>query len=310
MKMGKPTSDSTRRAETGSLEAGLPHEEGDANAPVLSPGQTETNLLGVYDAILEEHLPPSLLVDENRSLVHWFGGASRYLRIHDGRLSTDLLDMVDTDLRTALSGALPRACKDAAPSVYKGLRLRLGDGERLVNLMVKPIRDRRTGQPYALVSIQELAEAAAPEATETDSRQASDEQLQTLETEPAARPSMGIRVLIVEDNADSRNILKALLELDGFVVTAVEDGIQALEAIRRECPDVAFIDIGLPGLDGYGVARRVRAEKENKGIRLVALTGYGRPEDRQRVLEAGFDAHLVKPIRIEALYPFLERRLP
>ena len=102
------------------------------------------HLVGVYDAILEEHMPPSLLVDENRAVVQSFGGASRYLRLRDGRLSTDLLDMVDTDLRMALAGALQRACKDAAPVVYKGLRVQLADGQRLVNLTVKPIRNRRS----------------------------------------------------------------------------------------------------------------------------------------------------------------------
>ena len=120
------------------------------------------HLVGVYDAILEEHMPPSLLVDENRALVQSFGGASRYLRLRDGRLSTDLLDMVDTDLRMALAGALQRACKDAAPIVYKGLRVQLADGQRLVNLTVKPVRNRRSSRLYALVSIEERSEAVPP----------------------------------------------------------------------------------------------------------------------------------------------------
>lgn len=151
--------------------------------PLPHLSQVDTHLLGVYDAILEEHMPPSLLVDENRTLVQSFAGASRYLRLRDGRLSTDLLDMVDTDLRMALAGALQRACKEAAPIVYKGLRVQLGDGQRLVSLTVKPIRNRRSTRLYALVSIEELNEVARPDATEIDFRQASDEQLQTLETE-------------------------------------------------------------------------------------------------------------------------------
>lgn len=149
--------------------------------PVATPG--EMHLLGVYDAILAEYMPPSFLVDENRTLIQSFGGASRYLHLRDGRLSTDLIDMVDSDLRMALSGALQRAWKDTAPIVYKGLRVRLSDGEHLVNLTVKPIRSRRSSRPYALVSIEELSEQPMPAATEIDFRQASDEQLQTLETE-------------------------------------------------------------------------------------------------------------------------------
>ena len=151
--------------------------------PLPHLSQVDMHLVGVYDAILEEHMPPSLLVDENRALVQSFGGASRYLRLRDGRLSTDLLEMVDTDLRMALAGALQRACKGAAPVVYKGLRVQFAEGQRLVNLTVKPIRNRRSSRLYALVSIEELNEAVRPDATEIDFRQASDEQLQGLEIE-------------------------------------------------------------------------------------------------------------------------------
>ena len=162
-------------ADSGLRPTGIP--------PLPHLSQVDMQLVGIYDAILEEHMPPSLLVDENRALVQSFGGASRYLRLRDGRLSTDLLDMVDTDLRMALAGALQRACKDAAPIVYKGLRVQLADGQRLVNLTVKPIRNRRSSRLYALVSIEELTGAVRPDATEIDFRQASDEQMQGLETE-------------------------------------------------------------------------------------------------------------------------------
>ncbi len=151
--------------------------------PLAMPTPGEVHLLGVYDAILAEHMPPSFLVDDNRVLIQSFGGASRYLHIGDGRLSTDLIDMVDPDLRMALSGALQRVWKDLVPIVYKGLRVRLSDGERLVNLTVKPIRSQRSSRPYALVSIEELPQATMPPATEIDFRQASDEQLQAMELE-------------------------------------------------------------------------------------------------------------------------------
>ena len=148
-------------ADSGLRPTGIP--------PLPHLSQVDTHLVGVYDAILDEHMPPSLLVDENRALVQSFGGASRYLRLRDGRLSTDLLDMVDTDLRMALAGALQRACKDAAPIVYKGLRVHLADGQRLVNLTVKPIRNRRSSRLYALVSIEELAtKSVRPNATEIE----------------------------------------------------------------------------------------------------------------------------------------------
>ena len=110
----------------------------------------------------------------------------------------------------------------------------------------------------------------------------------------AAEPTPPV-VLLVEDNADAREALRALLELDGYGVEAAADGVGALEIVRSRNPDIAVIDIGLPGVDGYEVARRIRS----LGVRqptLIALTGYSQPEDRLRATEAGFDAHLVKPV--------------
>ncbi len=104
------------------------------------------------------------------------------------------------------------------------------------------------------------------------------------------------RVLVVEDNADSRNMLQTLLKLDGFQVEVAEDGQQGLDAILAQLPDVALIDIGLPELDGYEVARRVRKQLGKSVVRLVALTGYGQAKDREAVFQAGFDEHLVKPV--------------
>ena len=107
-------------------------------------------------------------------------------------------------------------------------------------------------------------------------------------------------ILIVEDNEDARDALRMLLELDGHVVEAAAEGTQALELARAKDPDVALVDIGLPGIDGYEVARRIRAERGHEPI-LVAITGYGRADDRRRALEAGFDAHLTKPVSPEHL---------
>jgi two-component system CheB/CheR fusion protein len=107
---------------------------------------------------------------------------------------------------------------------------------------------------------------------------------------------LSLSVLIVEDNADSRQMLETLLKLDGYQVATADNGIDGFEAILSVRPDVALVDIGLPGMDGYEVARRVRAERDGSAIRLVALTGYGRSVDREAVFAAGFDEHLVKPI--------------
>ncbi len=107
------------------------------------------------------------------------------------------------------------------------------------------------------------------------------------------------RILVVEDNADAREMLHHLLRLAGHAVSEATDGPGGLEAARRERPDIALLDVGLPGVDGYELARRLRAE--DAGVYLVALTGYGQPDDRRQAMEAGFDAHLVKPVSPEAL---------
>jgi CheY-like chemotaxis protein len=109
------------------------------------------------------------------------------------------------------------------------------------------------------------------------------------------------RVAIVEDNADSREMLREVLALSGYVVEAAENGPQGVELIRQWRPDVALIDIGLPGMDGYQVVRALRAGPDGKALFLVALTGYNQAQDRRRVLEAGFDVHLAKPVHLETL---------
>ena len=97
-----------------------------------------------------------------------------------------------------------------------------------------------------------------------------------------------------------------LLAGDGHRVSAVETAQQALKAVRGDPPDLALVDIGLPGMDGYELARQLRATAEGRQIRLVALTGYGRPEDRRRARDAGFDAHLVKPVDPDQLTRLLD----
>jgi CheY-like chemotaxis protein len=127
------------------------------------------------------------------------------------------------------------------------------------------------------------------------------------DTAPAPLPAPGRHILIVEDNRDSRDSLAALLRLVGHRVDTAEDGRAGVEVALRLRPEVALVDIGLPGLDGYGVARQVRSAL-GPGVFLVALTGFSQPEDMQRALEAGFDAHLAKPVELEALQTLLAAR--
>ena len=123
---------------------------------------------------------------------------------------------------------------------------------------------------------------------------------------PATTIGLPRRIVIVEDNADVRETLRRALELEGHEVHEAADGPQGLAAILRLHPDVALVDIGLPGFDGYQIARRVRASAGGKSIHLVALTGYGQPEDRRRGLDAGFDTHVVKPVSLDALFAAID----
>jgi CheY-like chemotaxis protein len=98
-----------------------------------------------------------------------------------------------------------------------------------------------------------------------------------------------------------------LLELVGHRVQAFSDGAIALDAARTQPPDMMLVDIGLPGIDGYEVVRRARQEPSLRRVCMIALTGYGRDEDRQSALAAGFDHHLVKPVEAETLHGLVAR---
>ncbi len=117
---------------------------------------------------------------------------------------------------------------------------------------------------------------------------------------PAVRPP-GCRLLVVDDNRDAAESLALLLGLLGHEVRIAHDGPGALELARGFRPQVVLLDIGMPGMDGYEVARRLRQEPGLENVRLAALTGWGQPEDRRRSAEAGFDHHLVKPVDPDAL---------
>jgi PAS domain S-box-containing protein len=124
-----------------------------------------------------------------------------------------------------------------------------------------------------------------------------------------ARRQAGRSVLVVEDSPDNAEMLRAMLELQGFRPSTVATGPAALERLREAPPDAVLCDIGLPGMDGHALARTIRADPELQDLPLVALTGYGQPGDRQRSSEAGFSAHLTKPVEADALLETLGQLL-
>jgi two-component system CheB/CheR fusion protein len=128
------------------------------------------------------------------------------------------------------------------------------------------------------------------------------------EISPAA--ALSRRVLVVDDNVDSAESLAMLLRLKGHEVQVAYDGPAALVTARTFHPEAVLLDIGLPGLDGYQVATRLRKQRRTAGSLLVALTGYGQEEDQQRSLHAGFDHHLTKPVDPPVIYELLARPRP
>jgi CheY-like chemotaxis protein len=116
-----------------------------------------------------------------------------------------------------------------------------------------------------------------------------------------------MRILVVEDLKDSAETLALMLRLSGYEVTVAPDGPTALRAAEQEQPDVILLDIGLPGMSGHEVAKRLKEKTAGKPAFLIAVTGLGRGEDRQRSKEAGIDIHLVKPVEPEQLEHLLKK---
>ncbi len=123
---------------------------------------------------------------------------------------------------------------------------------------------------------------------------------------PAADPEpVALKVLVVDDNDDAAQTLAQLLALEGHAVQTAADGLAALEVARNRPPDVALLDLALPKLDGYALCRTLRAEPSGGRMLIVAVSGWGQDSARQQSSEAGFDAHLVKPVVYRQLLALL-----
>jgi CheY-like chemotaxis protein len=165
-----------------------------------------------------------------------------------------------------------------------GLGLGLALVKGLVELHEGSVTAHSAGVGRGSVFTLTLPLVTAPADAETTPETASD------------RPA-GLRILVVEDNADAAVSIQMLLELDGHAVDVALDGASGVSAARRHRPDIVLCDIGLPGgMNGYEVARQLRASPGLEDVMLVAVTGYGQDEDRQKSAAAGFDRHLLKPI--------------
>jgi CheY-like chemotaxis protein len=123
---------------------------------------------------------------------------------------------------------------------------------------------------------------------------------------PLPAPHRGVRLLLVDDNQDASDMLAAALRDAGYDVAVAYDGPEALATAAQAPPDVALLDIGLPVMDGYELASRLREIRAGGPLRLIALTGYAQEADRERSRAVGFEVHLVKPVALDTLLQTIE----
>ena len=117
-------------------------------------------------------------------------------------------------------------------------------------------------------------------------------------------------ILIADDFDDTRELLRLLLETEGYTICEARDGREALDAARKQAPALALIDLSMPSLDGWGLLKEIRADDRTRSIPCVAVTAFAAHQDRQRALNAGFDAYISKPFRAKELIELVNRFLP
>jgi CheY-like chemotaxis protein/signal transduction histidine kinase len=222
------------------------------------------------------------------------GGASVSVRVdHEGSEAVVRISATDLDWPAEEEARAP----DRLTSVLRSLNQPAG-GLAVALLLVRNLIELHGGSVSLVRSEDELV-------VRLPLREVATEQgVARTKTAPGVATSR--RVLVVEDSSDARESLRLVLQLWGHKVETAEDGVRALQVARAGSPEVALVDIGLPGLDGCEVARQLRAVF-GQNILLVAVTGYGEPHDRSRALEAGFDAYLVKPVAPHLLRETLAR---
>ena len=258
---------------------------------------------------LQRHLAPVRIVaDETRVaqiVSNLVDNACKYTRSGGCVEVTVHRDGIEAELRVADDGAgIPPAALASVFDVFSqnrgtlehaqgGLGLGLAIVRRLVTLHGGSVRADSEGAGKGSVFTVKLPLAPEAEGAVDGDRKETD-----------LKP---LRIVVVDDMPDNRESMALLLEVKGHTVRLAATGPEGLQVITEERPDVALIDIGLPGFDGYELARRLRQRPELAGSLLIALTGYGNGSDKERALEAGFDAYIVKPFAFEAFVDCVEK---
>jgi CheY-like chemotaxis protein/anti-sigma regulatory factor (Ser/Thr protein kinase) len=219
--------------------------------------------------------------DQRVRVSVWAEEASAVLRVTDEGAGIDPVLLSDIfDLFVQADDTIDRA--------KGGLGIGLTLVRRLVELHGGTVEASSDGVGHGATFTVRLPIASVPAAASTG-------------LAPAAVQRPSKRVLLVDDHADVREMYALVLQSAGHVILDADNGADALAVVRTAKPDAAIIDIGLPEMDGYELARRIRSEPAGRDLILIALTGYGFPEDLARSRAAGFDRHLVKPATFEDL---------
>jgi CheY-like chemotaxis protein/two-component sensor histidine kinase len=263
------------------LTVSLPERPARVEADGARLAQALSNLLNNAAKYTEEGGRIDLIVEQARGAV--------VIRVRDNGIGmaperlTSVFDMFEQ-----IEGAADRS--------QGGLGIGLTLARRLVEMHGGKIEAHSAGLGKGSEFVMRLPALAEP-ATESAPKSAE---------KPSAASATGARrVLVVDDNVDSAESMAVLLRLYGHDVRLAHDGEAALEVARAFRPDVMFLDLSLPKVDGYEVARRLRVEPAMSGMTLVAMTGYGQDEERRRTREAGFHSHLVKPVNFDMLQELL-----
>lgn len=182
---------------------------------------------------------------------------------------------------------------------HGGLGIGLTLAKNLVEMHKGTLEAQSEGPGHGSVLVVRLPLAAAP---------SRDEQIDHPATTGDRRSALGCRILVVDDNVDATSTVAQMLKVMGHEVKTAHDGRHAIEAAAAFSPSIMLVDLGMPGMSGLEVARRIRERPDLAQTCLVALTGWGQPDDRARTRQAGFDHHLVKPVDFQVLQSLLAQR--